>query len=868
MTILDKALRRREAVLWLLMSLVLLWLGGAQPVRAVSPGVAAARSVTLVQRGADFTILTNGDVLVVETWKVAFHGGPFHYAFRSIPYRRLEGVDGWDIAEGERTYRPASSGEPYTFDVTNAADASKVTWYFPETTDATRTFTLRYTLHGVLWLDAGRGDRFFWTFVEAERGYPVEAARATVHLPAEFPADAVEVRLFRDGEEQAQGATVLDGRTVTFQAADLADGETLEIGVRWPHGAVTAEPPTWQLEAMKRVEVAQRALSFQVLANGKVRTTDSRQLHFQGGPFASMTEIMDDQGLDGLSEWDITVDGQPCVQKPQEGACEWAVSHESWFHRYVLTLAFPPTVNRDRTFVIAYTQEGAIQQSKAGDVFTWRAQVPDDTPLDMLEIRVHLPQNLPREEVRGRGEVVWGGESRALPGTYDNGTLVFTAAEVPAGARLALQVQWPHGLIQAPLPQWQQHLIWQRRVLVWGGALVLLFTGAGLAAILGLWYLRGRDPAVGQSPAYLTTPPDDLPPGLVGVLLDEKAHTRDVLATVWDLARRGFLTLSVPLSLKSTLSENTLLTRRTHAPPLKTLRPYERQVLRAIFPRGVKTEGVVTLQTAQKRLARAQESIKQALYTEAVKEGLFERSPGAVRARMKKWAWLFVLLLGGMSCVVLPLLVPDEVSDVVVWFWGSALLLAVVALWVAPRMPRKTRRGALAASRWRAFRRYLLQLRRFAAQSGMDVSDKFALYLPYATAFGLARNLAMQFSALPGAQLPKWLEVIAMQEGAPSGAGLAGASGADGGGLKAPVASGGEAPLPALDTMASGVFRHLARVADDIFDHLNVAAGGTSSGFSSSGSHYSSFGGGSWSSSGGGGFSGGGSSGGGSSGFG
>jgi hypothetical protein len=58
-----------------------------------------------------------------------------------------------------------------------------------------------------------------------------------------------------------------------------------------------------------------------------------------------------------------------------------------------------------------------------------------------------------------------------------------------------------------------------------------------------LWYVRGRDPATGMVAEYITAPPDDLPPGAAGTLLDERADHEDVVATLLGLARHGAIVI-------------------------------------------------------------------------------------------------------------------------------------------------------------------------------------------------------------------------------------------------------------------------------------------------------------------------------------
>ena len=82
----------------------------------------------------------------------------------------------------------------------------------------------------------------------------------------------------------------------------------------------------------------------------------------------------------------------------------------------------------------------------------------------------------------------------------------------------------------------------------WGPVFDLGFLSlAGLLAIGGpvllylWWYRKGRDAPVGLIADYLPEPPSDLPAGMVGTLIDERADLQDVIATLLDLAKRGVL---------------------------------------------------------------------------------------------------------------------------------------------------------------------------------------------------------------------------------------------------------------------------------------------------------------------------------------
>ena len=61
-------------------------------------------------------------------------------------------------------------------------------------------------------------------------------------------------------------------------------------------------------------------------------------------------------------------------------------------------------------------------------------------------------------------------------------------------------------------------------------------------------------------------------------------------------------------------------------------------------------------------------------------------------------------------------------------------------------MPRKTRAGAEAAAKWRAFRRYLDDIEKYEGVE--EAKAIFERYLPYATAFGLDRTWVAKFASV------------------------------------------------------------------------------------------------------------------------
>jgi uncharacterized membrane protein len=238
------------------------------PAQAQSPDEA----IVVEQRQADFTIRPNGDVAVQERWQVRVSGGPVTSLVHKVGTNRVEDISDWGVQAGEETYQPGEAQRPGTFSVEPSGNKIELHWFFEPASETTRSFTLRYTLHGALRIYDG-GDQFAWVFVEADRAYPVEQWQAVVHLPQTFAREALAVSRYNYGVAVEGGATVTDGQTVEYSGTTQRPGDEWGLFVQFPHGAVNATPPAWQQveDARAREEAARRAeIAAQEQANNRV----------------------------------------------------------------------------------------------------------------------------------------------------------------------------------------------------------------------------------------------------------------------------------------------------------------------------------------------------------------------------------------------------------------------------------------------------------------------------------------------------------------------------------------------------------------------------------------------------------------------
>jgi len=391
-----------------------------------------------------------------------------------------------------------------------------------------------------------------------------------------------------------------------------------------------------------------------------------------------------------------------------------------------------------------------------------------------------------------------------------------------------VRLQFPHGILDIPVPDWQQR---QTRNDVLGLALIgvaVLIMIAGPLLVILLWYTRGRDPETGLVvPDYLTEPPEPLPPALVGTLVDEKANMRDIVSTIVDLARRGYLVIS---EQKSTHTFHRT-SKSDH-----DLRPFERQLLHNIFGRKKERKLSALRYKFHKKLPQ----LRTMLYEEMVEYGFADHSPEKIRGLYTVLS-VFIFFAAVAIFIGASASLPGEISYVS-FCLGFAIGITGVALAIAARaMPAKTAKGAEEATKWLAFKQYLQNIEQYE-----DLVDKQAIfekYLPYVTAFGLDRTWIRKFSQVPHMPIPPWYygtghPVLVGGSRASGRTVTSGDSRAGSGGLEgmSDSLSGG------LESISSGLTRMLNSTASTL-KSTPPSSSSSSGGFSGGGSFSSSGGG-------------------------
>jgi hypothetical protein len=415
------------------------------------------------------------------------------------------------------------------------------------------------------------------------------------------------------------------------------------------------------------------------------------------------------------------------------------------------------TVTGRHTYEITYRVEGAMNRFETHDELYWNA-IGDGWAQEIGQARVTVraPAAITRVACFAG---LSGSSSGCDRAQIVDGAATFVQRDLAVFNAFTIVVALPRGTVESAAPileeRWSLDRAFARTPLTVGVALggtVVVLVAVGVVA-----WRRGRDRRYRGSPVDQVmggaglgeqavplfesgsapvefAPPEGLRPGQIGTLLDERADTLDVAATIVDLAVRRYLVIEEIERRGWVAKPDWKLTRRPGPDP--DLLPYERRLLQALFRDGDE----VQLSALRNRFADELREVREALYDEAVRRGWFVRRPDRVRGAWGA-AGLSVLLIGVGLTIALARSTHVALLGLPVVVGGIALTA------VSGSMPRRTAKGTALARRVAGFRHVIetadTHMARWAEEEGV-----FTRYLPYAIVFGCTERWAKAFADL------------------------------------------------------------------------------------------------------------------------
>ncbi len=419
------------------------------------------------------------------------------------------------------------------------------------------------------------------------------------------------------------------------------------------------------------------------------------------------------------------------------------------------------TIEGPFTYAITYHVERVLLYHETTDELYWNVTGTNwNVPIPKATATVAFPPGVARDQINADCYTGAAGSTARECTISIEDSLV----QVSASDFLTVSVRLPKGVVRETTSQ-QQFWWWMRDNWDVFFAIIPILTAFFL---FYRWWHHGRDPKGRGTIVAEYEPPDSLRPIEVGALMDAKVHERDFTATVVDLAVRGYLQI---------IEKDKVFTLKKKRDPDGTLKPFETSFLETLFMAAPTAEmetiekqfgGDATngLKEKMKEMAKRQAQVRQKYilgtsgtpdevvldgkttkpalarskaeedtYKEMAAQGYYLRNPRTSR-----------LICFGIAIAVAVIAVPtgivlmSEVSGKPTAMISLLITAGLLAL-VAPHMPKRTEKGAIALEHAKGFKLFLATAEKYRIQ-WQEKEGIFEKYLPYAMVFGVADKWA------------------------------------------------------------------------------------------------------------------------------
>lgn len=484
-------------------------------------------------------------------------------------------------------------------------------------------------------------------------------------------------------------------------------------------------------------------VELQVLSGGELLVTETVSPRFEGAWNGIERLIPIEYRTPQGFNYTLLLD-QVSVTDEQGAPLAFDSSRERHYRNFKIWI--PGATDATRTFVLKYLVRNGLKFFEDHDELYWNVTGDEwDVPIEQASVRIILPPQ------------ATGVRAQAFTGAYGareqaaSVTILGSGIEMrmtrPLGFRegLTAVVGWDKGLVTAPtvLDQTRMTLVsnWPLGIPV----LVLL-------VMYRLWSVRGKDPRL-RPIAVRYEPPDHLAPAEIGTLVDESPDTRDITATVVDLAVRGYLRIIERkaehlFGLWSSLDY--LFQRMKPRQEWAALPAFERLLLEALFRDSEADE--VLLSSLENRFYKSLPGIHDAIFQSLQHRQYYARRPDRVKQGY---------LVGGVALGILLTIALAALAD----RWGMAPLTAlaaglasgVIVVGFGRIMPARTQNGTRALEGVLGFEEFLTRVEVDRFDRLIKTPELFEKFLPYAMALGVEKNWANAFAAIV-MNAPAWYQ--------------------------------------------------------------------------------------------------------------
>lgn len=418
------------------------------------------------------------------------------------------------------------------------------------------------------------------------------------------------------------------------------------------------------------------------------------------------------------------------------------------------------TISGQQTYKITYSAVGILHSFEALDELYWNVTGNDWlVPIEKTSTQVVLPSESIIQVncfIGIYGSTTPCGSKEML----ESEASFHAGRQLSVGEGLSIAVGYAKGLVPivsvAPPPTIKDILFTPTTIISY-----ILIALIGIVILLRLWWAKGRDlwipftkrsdPTAKASPIPLGfkdtiapefSPPENLRPAEIGVLVDEKADTLDVSASIVDLAVRGYLTITE--EPKKWLFGSTDYTFNRTDKSDTDLLAYEKKLLGHLFDEG----GLVKLSDLKNSFYHKLAEVKDELYLNVVSKNFFSGNPSSIRTKYA-CGGVVIIIVGG----ILGFLGVIGQVDVLTGTGFGLGLIGVVSIIMSFAMPRRTALGRELYRRAKGYELFLNTAEKYRQQF-FEKENLLMEVLPYAIVFGVTGKLAKAFEQM-GMQRPQ-----------------------------------------------------------------------------------------------------------------
>jgi uncharacterized membrane protein len=390
--------------------------------------------------------------------------------------------------------------------------------------------------------------------------------------------------------------------------------------------------------------------------------------------------------------------------------------------------------NELKSWAVKYKVHGGLGFFNDYDELYWNAIFQDrEVIVKKGEVLVHLPQEVdnirPRLFIGSLGSKTESNNYQVI----DKKTIKFWGEYIAPGHYLTIVVAWSKGIVEKPF-LYRNQIINLIVILIALLIPIIIFIKA-----FRFWKKKGKDPKIKKTIIAQYEPPQNLAPALIGVLIKQSVDVKDILATVVNLAVRGYLRIREEEKKFLFIKNKEYIFEKLKDG--NDLKPFEQIIMKKLF----KEKDIVSNRDLKNKFYKELPKIKKEIHKEVGQRDLFNGNIEKIRKRYGRIYGisliLFFIVFIGLIVLVNILGLPYFPQVIILGI--SVGISIAIGLIFSHYMPSLTSQGLEA--KWKAlgFKEYLHTAERFRIEA--ETLETFSKFLPYAIIFGVEKQWAKRF---------------------------------------------------------------------------------------------------------------------------